>query len=86
MSANGIVLVKRKHPGIFAKLSFFRIYLRNNECDFGFQGLHTLRRPLEAHNYTKEFNRKPRRPHGFENAKGFVLFSKQFANQRQFYV
>ena len=41
-------------------------YLKNvlykKKCQTDFHGLHTIRRPLEARSYTKEFNRKPGRP------------------------
>ena len=57
----------RKHIKIFAKLRIYKIYY--NVTDF--QGLHTIRRPLEARFNTKESNRKPERPSFWRKIKWF---------------
>ena len=59
----------KKHTKIFLKLSIYKIYY--NLTDF--HGLHTIRRPLQARSYTKEFNRKPGRPSFWRKRKLFLF-------------
>ena len=62
ISAKAIILVPRKHTKTFAKLSIYKMHYIKTKCQTDIHGLHTMRRPLEARSYTKEFNRKPGRP------------------------
>ena len=71
ISAKAIILVPRKHTKIFAKLSIYKMYYTETKCQTDFYGLHTIRRPLEAHSYTKEFNRKLGRPSFWRKIKWF---------------
>ena len=43
------------------------MYYIKKTCQTDFHGLHTIRRPLEARSYTKEFNRKPGKPPFWKN-------------------
>ena len=71
MSAKAIILVPRKHTKIFGKLSIYKMYYIKRKCQTDFHGLHTIRRPLEARSYTKEFNKKPGRPSFWRKIKRF---------------
>ena len=61
----------KKHTKIFAQLSIYKMYYIKKNCETVFHGLHTLRRPLEAGSYRKEFNRKPGRPSFWRKIKWF---------------
>ena len=71
ISANAIILEPRKHTKIFAKLSIYKMYYIETKCQTDFYGLHTIRRPLEARSYTKEFNTKPGRSSFWRKIKWF---------------
>ena len=71
ISGKAIILVRRKQTKIFAKLTIYKMYYIKTKCQTDFHGLHTIRRPLEARSYRKEFNRKPGRSSFWRKIKWF---------------